>query len=256
MKLLTERGLRTSQAFRRDALSILRKARKASPDAAHARELDRSSGRSSKAARSPAFTAQDVRALASAGTIQTFRKQTVIVSEGDENDSFYIVLSGRIKTFVSDEHGRELVLSTQGPSEYFGETMLDGGPRVASVMTVEPSRIAIVSKAQFIEFLLAHPYVAIKVMQKFAGRVRVLTRKVKSFALMDVHARVTRLLMELSVVHNGARVLERISQQEIANRVGASREMISRVLKDLCERGYIAIDKKHITILKRPPGAE
>jgi CRP/FNR family transcriptional regulator, cyclic AMP receptor protein len=198
------------------------------------------------------LNAEELNALASRGTIKTFRKQTVIISEGDENDSFYIILSGRVKCFVSDDRGKEIVLATQGPSEYFGETMLDDGPRAASVMTLESSRIVAVPKSQFIDFLLDHPLVALKMMRKFASRVRSLIQQVRSLALMDVHGRVARLLTDLAVVRGGALVVDRMSQHEIASRVGASREMISRVLKELCAGGYITIDKTHITILKRP----
>ena len=196
--------------------------------------------------------AEDLRGLAARGTIRTFRRQTVIVSEGDENDAFHLVLSGRVKIFVSDEQGREIVLSTQGPGEYFGEMVLDEGPRCASVLTLEASRIAIIPKAKLVDYLLEHPEVALKVLQKMVRSLRSLTQKVKALALMDVYGRVARLLGELSAMSGGARVIERLTQQEIANRVGASREMISRVMRDLSAGGYISVDKKHITILKRP----
>ena len=199
-----------------------------------------------------ALKAEDLRGLAAMGTTRTFRRQTVIVSEGDENDSFHLILSGRVKIFVSDEHGREIVLAIHGPGEYFGEMVVDEGPRCASVITLEPARVAIIPKAKFADFLVQHPEVALKVLQKMVRSLRSLTQKVKSLALVDVYGRVARLLTELSSINGGTRVIERLTQQEIANRVGDSREMISRVMRDLCAGGYIAIDKKHITILKRP----
>jgi CRP/FNR family cyclic AMP-dependent transcriptional regulator len=194
----------------------------------------------------------DFSPLVTQGTTKTFRKHTVIVSEGDVTDSFHLILSGTVKVFVSDEHGREIVLATHGPGDYFGETGVDAGPRCASVITLEPSRVAVVPREQFIEFLACHPEVAIRVIRKMGRHIRSLTQKVKSLALVDVYGRVARLLSELSSANGGTRVIERLTQQEIANRVGASREMISRVLRDLSAGGYIAIDKKHITILKRP----
>jgi CRP/FNR family cyclic AMP-dependent transcriptional regulator len=198
-----------------------------------------------------ALALEDLRGLAAMGTIKTFRRHTVIVCEGDENDSFHLILTGRVKVFVSDEHGKEIVLATHGPGEYFGEMVVDEGPRCASVMTLEASRVAVITKAKFVDFLVEHPEVALKVLQKMVRRLRSLTQKVKSLALLDVHGRVTRLLFELSA-HGSTRVIERLTQQEIANRVGASREMISRVMRDLAASGYISIDKKHITLLKRP----
>ena len=194
----------------------------------------------------------DFSPLITQGIIRIFRRDTVIVSEGDVTDSFHVILSGRVKVFVSDEHGREIVLSTHGPGDYFGETGVDEGPRCASVITLEASRMAIIPREQFVEFLAQHTDVAIRVIRKMGRHIRSLTQKVKSLALVDVYGRVARLLSELSSANGGARVIERLTQQEIANRVGASREMISRVLRDLSAGGYIAIDKKHITILKRP----
>jgi CRP/FNR family cyclic AMP-dependent transcriptional regulator len=192
-----------------------------------------------------------LRALAAKGTIRTFRRQTVIVSEGDDNESFHVILEGRVRIFVSDEHGKEIVISTHGPDEHFGEVVGDEGPRCASAITLEPSRIAIVPKARFVQFLSDHPEFAIRVLQKAMRTVRALTQKVKALALMDVYGRVARLLTDVAAAR-GTRSIERMTQQEIASRVGASREMISRVMRDLAADGYISVDKTHITILKRP----
>src|SRR4051812_19879580 len=86
-------------------------------------------------------------ALAAEGVIKTFPKNAVIVNEGDDTNSFYVIVAGRVKVFVSDEEGREIVLTSQGRGDYFGEMVLDGGPRSASVMTLEPSRFAVIPKA-------------------------------------------------------------------------------------------------------------
>ncbi|MGQ0524680.1 MAG: Crp/Fnr family transcriptional regulator [Betaproteobacteria bacterium] len=196
----------------------------------------------------------ELRALSDEGVVRTYRKNTVIVNEGDETDSLYIILSGRVKVFLSDEAGKEIVLATQGPGEYFGEMVLDGGPRSASVMTLEDCRFAVVSKSRFREFLRAHPEFAIHLVEKLIGRTRALTESVKSLALMDVYGRVARLLLELAVKENGRLVInEPLTQQDIANRVGASREMISRILKDLSRGGYITVEHRRITINRTPP---
>lgn len=86
----------------------------------------------------------ELRALAAQGVVKSFPRNAVIVSEGDDTDALYIILSGRVKVFVSDEDGKEVVLGTQGPGEYFGEIALDGGPRSASVMALDPSRFAVI----------------------------------------------------------------------------------------------------------------
>ena len=192
-----------------------------------------------------------LRALAERGTIRTFRRQTVIVSEGDENDAFHVILEGRVKLFVSDDEGKEIVLGTHGPHEHFGEVVVDEGPRCASAITLEPSRIAIVPRARFVQFLADHPEFAIRMLHRMVRTTRALTQKVKSLALLDVYGRVAKLLNDISS-NSGTRVIERMTQQEIASRVGASREMISRVMRDLSANGCISVDKTHITILKRP----
>lgn len=195
-----------------------------------------------------------LQALSAQGVVKTFPKNTVIVSEGDETDAFYIILSGRVKVFVSDEDGREAVLGTQSAGDYFGEMVLDGGARSASVSTLEPSRFAVIPRSRFRDFLKAHPELSIELIEKLIRRTRALTENVKSLALMDVYGRVARLLLELAVKQDGRLVVpERLTQQDIASRVGASREMIARIMKDLAEGGYISIEKKRITVHKSPP---
>jgi len=197
---------------------------------------------------------EELRALSVEGVVKNFPKNTVIVSEGDETDTLYIIIAGRVKVFVGDEEGKEIVLGTQGPGEYFGEMVLDGGPRSASVMTLGPSRFAVIPKNKFRNFLLTHPGFSLHLIEKLIRRTRALTESVKSLALMDVYGRVARLLLDLAVAENGTLVIEeKLTQQDIASRVGASREMISRILKDLTAGGYITVEKKRITINKTPP---
>ncbi len=204
--------------------------------------------------RLPSLGDAQLRALSEHAATKSFPKNTVIVNEGDETDSLYVILSGRVKVYVSDDAGKEIVLTTQETGEYFGEMVLDEGPRSATVMTLEPSRFAIVPKSEFKAFLLANPRFSIHLIEKLIFRVRALTENVKSLALMDVYGRVARLLLELAQERDGTLVVEeRLTQQDIADRVGASREMISKILKDLGEGGYISVAQKRITINRTPP---
>jgi len=199
---------------------------------------------------------QTLAAIAATGVVRTFPKNAILINEGDTADSLFIVLSGRIKVFASNEAGREIVLSFFGPGEYVGEMSLDGSPRSASVMTVEPTTCAIVNRASVREFLLAHPYFALNLIEKLIQRVRVTTENVKSLALTDVYGRLVRLITTLAVERDGVMTVpEKLTQQDIAERVGASRDMISRLLKDLVTGGYLSITDKKITILKKPPTA-
>jgi CRP/FNR family cyclic AMP-dependent transcriptional regulator len=207
-----------------------------------------------KAAPSFPLTADELRAISAHAQTRAFPRNAVVLNEGDRTDSLYIILEGRVKAFVADTDGKEVVLSTQGAGEYFGEMVLDEGPRSASVMTLEPSRFLVVPKADFKEFLLKNPVFGVRVIEKLIHRVRALTENVKSLALMDVYGRVARLLLELAREEGGKLVIrEKLTQQDIASRVGASREMISKILKDLSIGGYITVERQHITINKTPP---
>lgn len=202
----------------------------------------------------PSLKDDALRALSEHGLIRTYPRHTIIIHEGDQTDSLYIILDGKVKVFVSDSDGREIVLGVQGPGEYFGEMVLDEGPRSASVMTLEPSRFVIVPKTELKHFLAQNPAFALHLIQKLIRRVRTLTDSVRSLALMDVYGRVARLLLELATERDGRLVVtEKLTQQDIASRVGASRGMVSRILKDLVGGGYISVEHKLITLNKQLP---
>lgn len=187
----------------------------------------------------------ELHALSAHATVQTFQKNAVIVNEGDRSDSIFIISSGRVKVFLHGDEGREVVLNVHGPGEYFGEMVLDEGPRSASVATLETSKFLIISKADFKQFLSAHPDFAMKLINRLMHRVRALTENVRNLALLDVYSRVARLLLELAVERDGKLVVtEKLTQKDIADRVGASREMVSRIFKDLVAGGYIAVENR------------
>ncbi len=196
----------------------------------------------------------DLRVISVHAVTRVFAKNTVVITEGDRSDSLYVILSGRVKFYVSDEQGKEIVLSEAGPGEYFGEISLDDGPRSASVMTLEPTRFSIVPRKDFREFLAKSPEFAFNLIGKLIHRVRVLTDNVKSLALMDVYGRVARMLLELATERDSVLAIQdKPTQQDMANRIGASREMISKILKDLEGGGYIKVEPKRIIIAKALP---
>jgi len=200
------------------------------------------------------LSAEELRAISAHAQTRAFPRNAVVLNEGDRTDSLYIILEGRVKVFVADPDGKEVVLSTQGAGEYFGEMALDEGPRSASIMTLEPSRFLVVPRSDFKDFLVKNPAVAVRVIEKLIHRVRALTENVKSLALMDVYGRIARLLLELAVERDGKLVIsERLTQKDIASRVGASREMVSLILKDLTVGGYIRNEGHSIVIERAPP---
>ncbi|MGH8692201.1 MAG: Crp/Fnr family transcriptional regulator [Burkholderiales bacterium] len=196
----------------------------------------------------------ELRALAGRTATRSYPKQAIIVSEGDESDSLYLILSGRVKIYLADEHGKELILAIKGPGQYFGEMVLDEQPRSASVMTLEPAQFAILSRADFRAFLLQHATVALQLIQNLIRVARGLNQNVRNLAMLDVYGRVARILLELAVERDGKLVIpERLTQKDIAARVGASREMINRILRDLTAGGYVSVEAGRITINKAPP---
>ena len=196
----------------------------------------------------------ELAALSRRATMRSFAKNTVVVSEGDRTDSLYIIVSGRIRVYVSDDQGKEIILNEGGKGEYFGEMVLDEGPRSASVITLEPTRFLVVPKEDFAAFLASSPEFALHLIRKLIRRVRALTSDVKSLALMDVYGRVARMLLDLAVERDGALVIEdRPTQQEMANRIGASREMISKILGELAAGGYIEVARDRIIISRALP---
>jgi CRP/FNR family cyclic AMP-dependent transcriptional regulator len=203
----------------------------------------------------PTLEPDTLRAIAASGVTRTFPRHTVLINEGDVGDSLYIILSGRVKIFASNEAGREFVIDHFGPGEYVGEMSLDGSRRSASVMTVEPTTCVVVNRAQFREFILEHPGFAMHLIERLIHRVRVTTGNLKSLALSDVYGRLVRLLNALAVPSDGSRqvVPEKLTQQEIADRVGASRDMIGKLMKDLTAGGYLSVEDRTITILKKLP---
>ena len=177
-------------------------------------------------------------------------KGNVVLTEGEVGDSLYAIISGRVKVFIGDEDGREIILKILGPGDFFGEmSMIDKQPRSASVSTLENSTFKVLSHTAFETAVEKAPRIATLVMQALAKRLRDADRKISTLALMDVYGRVANTLLELAITTNGKVVVgEKLSQQDIANMVGASREMVNRILKDLSDRGYISVEAKTITI--------
>ena len=186
--------------------------------------------------------------------MRTYPKNTVFITEGDSSDSVFVILTGKVKVFISDTEGHEMILDTQGPGEYVGEMALDGNPRSASVMTLEPSTFSVVGREQIREAIRNNPDLALDMISKIIDRARLATNSVKDLALLDVYGRVARLLLNLATEKDGKLMIpDKITQQEISERVGASRDMVSRIFRDLTAGGYLSVENRYITINKKPP---
>jgi CRP/FNR family cyclic AMP-dependent transcriptional regulator len=195
-----------------------------------------------------------LRALCPGGAVRAVAKNVIVVSAGDETDSLYVILSGRVRAFVSDEQGKEVVVNTIGAGDFFGELVLDGGPRAASIMTLEACRFYVISQEEAERLLAANPAFGRDLIRKLIGKVRSLTGQVRDLALKDVYGRLAKFVEENALEQGGRREIpERLTQAEIAARIGGSREMVSRILGDLADGGYIAVEGKRISLLKKLP---
>lgn len=194
--------------------------------------------------------------IAKHGGTRAFPPHAILINEGDTTDSLYIVLSGRVKVYASSEDGRDVVLGELGPGEYFGELSFDGGRRSVSVMAVEPCRCCVVQGEHLRQFLADYPDFALHLALKLSRMVRRLTEQVKSLALQDVYGRLVRVLMELSDPVGDERILrQKTTQQDLADRVGSSREMVNRVLKELTGGGYVSVRDGRYVIHRKLPAA-
>ena len=161
------------------------------------------------------------------------------------------MLSGRLKVMMSDAEGKEVILTILGPGEFFGEMgLIDDNPRSASVVAIEPCELLAITRRDFKKCMTDNAEMAMAVMRGLVRRLREADRKIGSLALLDVYGRVARLLLDMAEDVNGQKVVtKRLPKQDIAKMIGASREMVSRVMKDLQTSGFI--EMRGSTILLR-----
>jgi len=194
-----------------------------------------------------------LRALAELGRVRSFPKQAVIIHEGDAADTVYIVLAGRVRVFSSAQDGRDVVLDVLGPGEIIGEMALDGSPRSASVMTMEPTTVAVLDAAVLRERLKSDADLAMLLVTELLGRLRKTNRIVKQLALGDVYERLAVVLKELFATSPAGNSIDGLTQQDLADRINASRDMVNRIFRELERGGYVEVARRRITLLKPLP---
>ena len=198
----------------------------------------------------------DVEQIAGQIATREFPKGTVVVTQGDETDSLYVIIRGKVDVFLQNEKGKEIIINTLTDTDSFGELAPLGGiPRQASIITTEKSLLGVISRQVFMDTLLTKPAISMRIIDRLISLIQDLTEEVSSLALEDVYNRVVRILYKHSEKLGDKLVTEKLTQQDIALRVGATREMVHRILKELKTGGYITIEGKQITIEKKlPPG--
>ncbi len=196
-----------------------------------------------------------LRALARRGSLQKLKKGVQIITEGDKGDTIFIVLSGRLRAFSVGADDREITYGEYGAGEYVGELGLDGGPRSASVVTLEPTLCALVTNVTLLRHIDDDPAFAIELLAKVIRRARQTTVSLRQIALNSVYGRLKALLEGISQLQaDGSRLADPApSHLEISRMLGCSREMVSRVMKDLEKGRYLEVGRRRVVIPKPLP---
>ncbi|MGZ8197900.1 MAG: Crp/Fnr family transcriptional regulator [Burkholderiales bacterium] len=196
---------------------------------------------------------EELQATAQLFAVRSYAKGAIVATEGDRLDLFNIILSGKIQFFWRDEAGYQVKLGIDGPGGHFADVTLDGEPILMSVIALEDLRVASIPVTEIKRLLLRHPQVGVGLLMDVVARLRRLVQRTKSFTMEDVYGRVVQLLLASAGETDGKRVTERLTHAEIGQRVGATREMVGRVMRDLARGGYIEAARGRVIILRKPP---
>lgn len=184
-----------------------------------------------------------------------FRKDVGLLTEGETGESLYVIVKGKVKIFISDEEGNEMTLFIEGPGSYIGEiSLLDNEPRTASAITLEASEIISISKNAFKEAIVENPEIALQVISELTKKMRRATEATRSLALRNVYQRLTLKLLELSEERDGVKVITtKYSHAELGKMVGASREMVGKVMAEIIRGEYVRVVNKEFVLLREFP---
>jgi len=186
--------------------------------------------------------------------VKRYQKRTVIIEKGEESSILYVLERGRAKVYVADDAGKEIVLRELGPGDHFGElALLGGSPRTASVMTLTDCEARLLTGSVFRDFLAKHPEVALVLIRHLARQVADLTDTASDLALLSVYGRIAKVLVESAQDEDGRLITGPLTQQHIADRVGCSREMVSRIVGDLRTGGYVSLEGKRFVLERKLP---
>ncbi len=196
------------------------------------------------------LSASLLRSLAERGDLRAYAPDDELIREGEVSDAIYILVSGEVKVYTRDERGRQLIYNVLQPGEFFGEMFLDGGPRSASAKAISQVQCAVVGPEEFRDFMKAYPEFSECLVIKLIARVRHATEQTRSLAFSGVYERTVDLLNRLAVDEGALRLIPvDLTQQEMADRVGATREMVNHILRDLSRGGFLDRDDQRRTVI-------
>ena len=205
-----------------------------------------------------------IAALADAGTWRSFKKGSIVLSEGDNGDTLIVLLSGSVRIYSTSTdhqgHSREVTYGTIDAPDYFGEMSLDGGARSASVEALTACTCSVVTRERVRQHLANSPDLAYELICKITTRARTATATVRNMALLDAYGRLVQVLQEIAepVATDGPekgqqKVPTRTTHAALAQRIGTSREMVSKLLRDLEKGGYMRTEGRGMWVVKKLP---
>lgn len=197
----------------------------------------------------------ELKLLSSASSVKTFVKNQIIIHKSDEGDTFFSILSGKVKVVLTDEEGREYIVGILKQNEFFGElALLDGEPRSASVVAMMRAEVLALKREDFLNQMTTNPEMCIKILGVLGVRLRKANLHIESLVFLDVCGRLARMLLDM-VETQGRETDEGMllevehSRTDLANLIGTTRETLTRALKTLENMGYISIRKNQFIIM-------
>ena len=185
--------------------------------------------------------------------VRSYPKDAIVATEGERLSVFNFILSGRIKWFWRDDADRQYDVAINGPGEHFADSTFAGEPILTSVIALEDLRLASIPMADFEVLLLRQPQLAVGYLKEVVARLRRNIVALRTFTIEDVYGRVVKLFLDRAVESEGKLVAERLTHAEIGHRIGATREMVGQVLRELARGGYIRTEAGRIIVLRKPP---
>jgi CRP-like cAMP-binding protein len=198
--------------------------------------------------------AVDCEALAQLAARRRYPKDTVVFFENDEGDSFFMIVSGRIKVTILGDDGREVILSVLGPGDFFGEmALLDDEPRSATAIAIEECELLSLQRSDFESVIANKPSISLALVRVLTARLRKANHQISTLALLDVYGRVARVLLDMARdegrrLKDGQIAFRRATHQEIANRIGTTRETVTRMMKDLERQSLLHVEGREIVL--------
>jgi CRP-like cAMP-binding protein len=194
--------------------------------------------------------------IAALAQVRKFAAREVVVTQGEPARALFAIVRGRLKVVSCGPDGRDTVLGIMAEGEVFGEVaLLDGGVRSATCTAIEPCELLAIERDQFMELLEASPTIAVKLSDVLAQRLRRLSQRSEDAAFLDVPSRLARSLLDLATRFGerrspatGIRITLKLSQQELGDLVGATRESINKHLSDWARQGFLEVQGGRLTI--------